>query len=196
MYTSIPETVLDPRATTLKIQPLPRVPEIILALDFNDRRIPNFHWFLFIPDHDISGKTAVQSGHKIHAKIDQSVRDTRRWVFESTPFNLATSTSSLATAAVIGHFEYGKTFRDLERLLARVPLSVPYADVGREKEFTCRVWIRQALRVMHAAGLIYCPRVNALEDEMKRYGKAAQKALLKREFKFARLIHAENSRTL
>lgn len=194
----IPDTIsLCPGETTeVKLKPLPQHSDIILALTFIDHRIPIFHWLLFIAERDQNNlEDAILSGHKIHARLDRSIRDVQTWHFESTEFTLATS-ASIAAAAVIGQLKNDGSIRDLECLLERIPLSIPDEDVGREKEFTCRVWIRQALRAMNSAGFIYCPNVNKLEAEMKNYGRVAQRMLLQRKFSFAALVHADNSRTL
>ncbi len=54
-------------------------------------------------------------------------------------------------------------------ILSRVPLAVPEADEGREPEFTCRVWWREAIRRLHVEGIISCPDVDGLERECRKH---------------------------
>ncbi|KAI1793423.1 hypothetical protein LXA43DRAFT_1059795 [Ganoderma leucocontextum] len=48
----------------------------------------------------------------------------------------------------------------------------PTVDKTIETQFTCRVWFKQAIRVLAANGVLRCPDVYALEREIIRYGEA------------------------
>lgn len=74
-------------------------------------------------------------------------------------------------------------------------MAVPEADRAREPVFTCRVWVREAVRRMHAGGYVQlCPDVDALEEEMWRYGRAAARAIEEGTFEVAALVQAVTSR--
>nr|VWO96024.1 APH domain-containing protein [Ganoderma boninense] len=150
----------------LRIQPLPRFPDIVLALNVIDTDPPRFHWYLFVPNADATADAHldVQPGLKMHATTDYSPSETdRRWCFDATPTTLATDEGGLAAAATVGRLKpdsgsddgRGARSQDaLREMLARIPVDVvPEADKGREPKFTCRVWVREALRRMHEAGL-------------------------------------------
>ena len=86
--------------------------------------------------------------------------------------------------------------QQLVDLLHKIPtITVPDADVHREPEFTCRVWVREALRRMHVAGFIHCRNVDAMEAEMFGHGIPAANTVKNGTFKMAELVPAVNSRT-
>ncbi len=192
----------------LRIQPLPHYPDIVLALNVIDTDPPRFHWYIFVPNAG-TGTAAdahldvLQSGLKMHATTDYSPSDTeRRWCFDATPTTLATDEGGLAAAATIGRL--GIEVRDgrvrsqegLRDMLAQIPMAVPEADKAREPVFTCRVWVREALRRMHQEGYVDCPDVDALEEEMWGYGRAAARAIEEDTFKVAALVESVTSRAV
>lgn len=115
------------------------------------------------------------------------------WGYESTKFTLNTS-HTVAAAALLGRLPSGKTVEDLDQLLAEIPMSVPAVDQARERDFTCRIWIREAVRRMHAHRYIHCPIVDALEEEMRRYGMERSNNLT--SVTCASLVSAVNSRAV
>ncbi|KAM5538609.1 hypothetical protein V8D89_007638 [Ganoderma adspersum] len=179
----------------LRIQPLPRYPDIVLALNVIDTDPPRFHWYIFVPNA-ADAHLDVQSGLKMHATTDYSPSETERlWCFDATPTTLATDEGGLAVAATIGRLrlglEQGRSQAALRNMLAQIPVAVvPEADRAREPTFTCRVWVREALRRMHAEGYVRCPDVDALEEEMWRYGRAAAGAIEDDTFEVAALVEA------
>ncbi|KAM5538607.1 hypothetical protein V8D89_007636 [Ganoderma adspersum] len=181
-----------------KLDPTPHYPHIVLALNL----IPGsgsgsrFHWFIFVPDPG-QGDEKVQTGIKIHVTDFFPVFNratVRMWQFQDTAFTLATSASGVA-AAIVGHLTENKTVQQLVDLLREIPMSVPEVDIDREPDFSCRVWVREALRRLHGAGFIDCLDVIALENEMQGYGKPAAIAVKNGTFKLAELVRAVNPRT-
>ncbi|TBU23243.1 hypothetical protein BD311DRAFT_791751 [Dichomitus squalens] len=197
----------DPKSpgARLTIDPLPHYPDIVLALNVIETSPPRFHWYFFVPDAR-DAHLDVQAGLKMHATTDFSPSPAERtWCFDAERTTLATDEGGLAAAAVVGRLtgatasqvdgegESG-TQGALRDLLARIPMSVPDADRAREPVFTCRVWAREALRRMHGAGYVRCPDVDAVEEEMWGYGRAAARAIEDETFAFASLVQSLSSR--
>ncbi|KAH9857112.1 hypothetical protein C2E23DRAFT_806591 [Lenzites betulinus] len=174
------------------LAPLPRYPEIVLALDLMSTTPPRFHWFLFIPDPPSASTADVHIGVKLHAITNGKQGVDRRWAYDRTSLALATS-PAVAAASIIGRLPEGKHVDDLDMLLREIPMSVPEVDKDREPTWTCRVWIREALRRMHGNGYIVCEDVDAMEEEMWGYGKDAAAAVEDDTFRVASLVIAQHS---
>ncbi|KAJ7187458.1 hypothetical protein GGX14DRAFT_581064 [Mycena pura] len=58
-----------------------------------------------------------------------------------------------------------------------VSMSTPAVDQEKEPRFTCRVWFREVIRILHQAGILTCTDVDALEEECAEHAKANQAAL-------------------
>lgn len=181
-------TTMAPPKPTVTVNPLPQYPNIIIALKLLNTSPPRFHWLLWIADA-AAAESDVQSGVKFHA-IDNGIRV---WSYERAPHILASS-HSLATAAIIGQLK-GKNTEDLDVILREIPMAVPAVDQGREAEWSCRVWVREALRRMHTHGFILCPDVDAMEEEMWGYGRQAAADIEAGDFSIATLHVARNSCT-
>ena len=186
----------------LRIRPLPSYPDVLLALNVLDTNPPRFHWYLFVPNElpsTAGPHLDLQPGLKMHATTDYSPSaDERLWSFDATPITLATDEGGLAAAAIIGRLDprQGRSKAALRDMLAQIQMMVPEVDREREAAFTCRVWVREALRRMHAEGYVWCPDVNALEEEMWRYGREAAKAIEDDTFVIATLETAVASRAV
>ncbi|OJT08851.1 hypothetical protein TRAPUB_202 [Trametes pubescens] len=177
-----------------KVTPLPQYPEIILSLNLLRTNPVAFHWLLFIPNPGAT-RAVVTEGMKLHA-VDNGQKGTaREWSYDFASFTLATS-ASVAVAMVLGKLPSGKTVQDLDALLQKIPMTVPAADTARESEFTCRVWVREAVRRMHAEGYIVCPDVDALEEEAWKYGREAARKVDDDTFELATLVYAQTSRAV
>ncbi|KAF4563675.1 hypothetical protein EYR40_003199 [Pleurotus pulmonarius] len=174
---------MAPKKSTL--DPMPVHPDIILALHYLGSDPLRFHWTLFVQSRNAS------AGTKFHAVLDASTET--GWAYDSTAFTLHTS-QSVAAAAIVGKIAFG-TVADLGTLLSEIPVGVvPDTDKGREKVFSCRVWIREALRVLNNKGHIDCPDVDAMEKEMWEYGAQAAADIEAETFKEAKLVKAKNSK--
>ncbi|KAL1944667.1 hypothetical protein VTO73DRAFT_3097 [Trametes versicolor] len=144
---------------------------------------------------DISQSTQNHGGIKLHAITNDKQGDDKRWSYDRTLLALATS-PAVAAAAIIGRLPDGKSVDDLNALLRQIPMEVPQVDRERELTWTCRVWIREALRRMHVRGYIHCEDVDAMEEEMWRYGKEAAAKIEDDTFEVASLVVALHSRAL
>ncbi|KAH9901581.1 hypothetical protein C8Q73DRAFT_786939 [Cubamyces lactineus] len=179
-------------AGKVTLRPVPSHPDILLALDLMSTTEPRFHWYLFIPDAPTTSPDRnPHGGIKLHAITNGKQGEEKRWSYDRTPLSLATS-PAVAAAAIIGRLPQGKTVDDLDALLQGIALEVPEVDREREPVFTCRVWIREALRRMHAGGYIARNDVDAMEEEMWGYGKAAAAQIEDDTFECAVLEDAMN----
>ena len=173
------------------IVPLPHFPEILIALDLMSTIPAKFHWFIYVPNPP---QTSSTSGTKLHAVTNGLQGDDKRWSYDRTALNLPIS-PAVAAAAVIGHMPEGRTVDDLDLLLQSIPMSTPDVDRDREPIWTCRVWVREALRRMHASGWLVCEDVDAMEEEMWGYGNEAAAAIEADIFTTATLHSAKHSRS-
>ncbi|KAI0797399.1 hypothetical protein BC629DRAFT_1503682 [Irpex lacteus] len=73
-------------------------------------------------------------------------------------------------------------------------MALPAVEEEKEPRFTCRVWMKEALRRMHNAHFIDCPDVYALEAEMFELGSAAELSIDEGTFSKAKLVKAKNSK--
>ncbi|PIL22948.1 hypothetical protein GSI_15644 [Ganoderma sinense ZZ0214-1] len=112
-----------------KLEPTPRYPHIILALNIVSITPPRFHWLIFVPapgeDED---EVEVEVGTKVHAirlfrRAFGSPNPAEIWRFEATTFTLSTS-GSVVAAAIIGQLK-DKTEKQLVDLLEEIPMDIP-----------------------------------------------------------------------
>lgn len=66
-----------------------------------------------------------------------------------------------------GELESISSVNDLQSLFKSIPLAVPVVDAAAEPVFRCRVWLKEAVRQLHAHEYIQCTDVNDLEVECK-----------------------------
>ncbi|MBW0481653.1 hypothetical protein O181_021368 [Austropuccinia psidii MF-1] len=133
-----------------------------------------FHWTLFVPHPPIvdpvSGEQRITTGVKYHAK---EIACEPFWAYEvDWNFNLA-DCLSIGVAVVIGRLSSPWTTSMIDELLStQVPLTfIPELDLHRERRYTCRVWLREAIRVLNFHGAIQCSDVDELEYEIRAYGE-------------------------
>ncbi|KAI0724004.1 hypothetical protein C8T65DRAFT_564282 [Cerioporus squamosus] len=168
------------------ITPLPQYPDILIALDLMSTTPAKFHWFIYVPD-------SPTAGTKLHAVTNGLQGDDKRWSYDRTPLDLPKS-PAVAAAAVVGRLPEGRTIDDLDMLLQKISMSTPEVDKDREPAWTCRVWVREALRRMHTNAWIVCEDIDAMEEEMWRYGEEAAAAVEVDTFTVATLYSATHSR--
>ena len=53
---------------------------------------------------------------------------------------------------------------DIDKLLRAIPMATPECDAPHP--FTCRVWFREAVRLLCEEGVVVCPSVDVLEKEL------------------------------
>lgn len=168
----------------MPLETTPAYPDIVMALHCVMGVHPTrLHWLIYVTkDHN------AEDGYKFHA-----TNLALSWQYEMKEFKLKSS-KTVVVAAVIGSLG-SQDISALDALLRHIPMEVPAIDAAREAQFNCRVWAREAARRMHDAGMISCPDVNALEEEMQGYGNKALDDLKKGKFTQAKLRIAKNSTT-
>ncbi|KAG0143839.1 hypothetical protein CROQUDRAFT_660731 [Cronartium quercuum f. sp. fusiforme G11] len=175
-----------------------RHPNIYLTIHIRPSSFPpRYHWGIFIPhphipasnsslepgpSHSTSGPSYGAPGSSYSPPVAERgvnfhVVDHPRapyWRFEAD-FNYNLNASAYVAAAIIIGQLNGTNIQHIHGLLSAIPIDViPPEDVGIEQMFTCRVWIREAIRVLHRAGIIQCDSVHELEWELRGYGERAR----------------------
>ncbi|OCH95366.1 hypothetical protein OBBRIDRAFT_883924 [Obba rivulosa] len=141
--------------------PGPSVPLGGLYACLFSRADGTFHWTLVLPQD----ATTV---HKFHATNLQG-----GWRFERVPDRLAQSPNACVVVR-LGTVAPGRTDELCARLEA-APMCTPAADGAQQ--FTCRIWFRAAVRVLHAQGAVECPDVDALEKELRTLAEGRRLAI-------------------
>lgn len=151
----------------IALSPLAAFPQIVIAIELVSDK-PAYHWYFFVPTQG-----SIHEGTKIHAtQLDPYHPES--WTFEVIPGYSLNTTRFVAAACVIGLMPDGKSTEDLIDIVSAIPIGVvPEVDVGREPNFTCRVWIKEAVRRLHSARFVECPDVESLEREVYGFGREA-----------------------
>ncbi|KAI0643872.1 hypothetical protein C8Q79DRAFT_872717, partial [Trametes meyenii] len=143
-------------------------PLIVVGLNILNPTIGQYHWYIYVADPPTApGQAPIETGTMFHAV---SLADPQHgipqgtWRYERRDGWSIAQTKRIAVALAIGQMG-NHTITDLHSLLSAIPMTVPQADFTTELAFTCRVWIREAVRTLHARGWINCPDVNPLEAE-------------------------------
>ncbi|THH30618.1 hypothetical protein EUX98_g3588 [Antrodiella citrinella] len=92
------------------------------------------------------------------------------WEYEKKVENVIGNVSA-CVAVKIGKLSSTADINRVSSILEKIPMSIPSVDQAIEGRFTCRVWFKEAVRVLTAKGVISCPDVAGLEREMKDYGE-------------------------
>ncbi|KAI0074795.1 hypothetical protein K474DRAFT_1664991 [Panus rudis PR-1116 ss-1] len=127
----------------------------------------SFHWAIAIPQ-DKSTVTRMDAVNKLvppgkEIWVNQQIDETLR---EQPRANVFVKIGTVQSAQR----------ENLKRLLAGIPLESPPEDAT--EPFICKVWVRHAIRLMHANGYINCPDLNALEAEIQNYGDRNEEKVL------------------
>ena len=77
---------------------------------------------------------------------------------------------------MIGHIngDLRNGYNTILGLLRAIPMTVPAVDMYTEPSFTCRVWFKEAVRILHDRGFVNCPDINRLEQECKGFAMTNQ----------------------
>ena len=81
-----------------------------------------------------------------------------RWLIGNTDTESTSSSRSLRTPDAIA------------RLVGAIPLAFPERET-KESAFNCRVWVREAIRVLHDHGVVDIVDVYKLEEEFVALGE-------------------------
>lgn len=134
----------------------------VYAALYTNEHGKSWHWAIYFHRFHYPSPNIEISGYKMHATNTYGP-----WQYERTDQDIL-STHTLTTITKIGaihDLQWGVEF--LETYLKAIPMSIPRVDELYEKAFTCRVWFREAIRVLHNEGFcINCSDVNALCREL------------------------------
>ncbi|RPD61105.1 hypothetical protein L226DRAFT_534753 [Lentinus tigrinus ALCF2SS1-7] len=111
-----------------------------------------YHWALIVTDSSVSGK-------KLHAT---NLEDPTTWRYASDDFDVSAEWKPLVILAQIGVASEGTS--SVDDILRMIPMATPACDSPHP--FTCRIWFREAVRVLIAQGMVTCRSVDALEKEL------------------------------
>lgn len=172
----------------IKIDPLPVYPDIIIGQTYvggtadDHKKPPQLHWLLFVQSPE------SEQGERCMPLLNAD----GSWAYVRKG-NTMIYSASIVVATIIGKLKT-HSLTDLDTLLRAIPMpDIPVVDVGREPKFTCRVWIREAVRRMDKASYIQCTDVDALEKELIEYGRQGVKEVEDDTFKAAVLHRAKSS---
>ncbi|RDX43042.1 hypothetical protein OH76DRAFT_1390924 [Lentinus brumalis] len=115
-----------------------------------------YHWALIVAESPVSGK-------KLHAT---NLEDPTTWRYASDEFDVSSEWKPLVILAKIGVAPQGTSCVDC--LLCTIPMATPVCDSPHP--FTCRIWFREAVRVLNGQGMVTCRAINALEKELTMLG--------------------------
>ncbi|KAI0784703.1 hypothetical protein C8Q75DRAFT_723927 [Abortiporus biennis] len=114
-----------------------------------------FHWAIVIPKLD--GECM-----KYHA-----VSDDKPWRYVCASDNLQKDIR-VCVVVKLGVFA-NRTYKEIDEFLKQIPMKAPPDDLPQR--FTCRIWFKEAIRVLNKRGVIRCTSVNSLETELRMYGE-------------------------
>ncbi|KAI0787360.1 hypothetical protein C8Q74DRAFT_1366261 [Fomes fomentarius] len=117
-----------------------------------------FHW-------TICASVDASNAVKMHATNVQG-----GWVYEKKMHNVIKSQTA-CIAVKIGELSSSADIERVSSILENIPMSIPSVDQSIEHRFTCRVWFKEAARVLTTNGIISCSDVAGLEREIKGYGE-------------------------
>ncbi|KIM49061.1 hypothetical protein M413DRAFT_94659 [Hebeloma cylindrosporum] len=117
-----------------------------------------YHWFIWLTDDG-------QSSICVHA-----TSSTGAFQFEAKP----SSSEAVSAITSIARLN-GRDLNTLIESLGEIPLETPQEDRGQE--FNCRVWVRQAIRMLEGLGVLKCDDLAALEAEVIGYAEANREAV-------------------
>ncbi|KII92218.1 hypothetical protein PLICRDRAFT_172333 [Plicaturopsis crispa FD-325 SS-3] len=120
-----------------------------------------FHWAITLPSSD--GSAVIWTPSTI-------------WEVAGTGSTKCSSrstapapTGTLCVLVQFGRFTQANTVDSIDRLFKSIPQIIPAVDQAEEPVFSCRVWFKEAVRVLNANGIVRCPDVYALENELTQY---------------------------
>ncbi|KAI0370005.1 hypothetical protein BV20DRAFT_966989 [Pilatotrama ljubarskyi] len=116
-----------------------------------------YHWALIVAD-------TTTSGQKLHAT---NLDHPEVWCYANDAFDVSTEWKPLVILGHIGavsNVGAGEGSSKVDELLRTIPLETPECDAPHP--FTCRIWFREAIRVLSTHGMVSCRSVDVLEREL------------------------------
>ncbi|KAI0717541.1 hypothetical protein C8T65DRAFT_737873 [Cerioporus squamosus] len=133
--------------------PGPKLPTSRIYACLFARRNRTFHWVLAIPHNN--GETM----YKFHATEDHN-----GWHYECAN-HMIVSSITICAAVQISTLPPGVTAGTIDGYLKDIPMATPAEDAPQP--WTCRIWLKAAVRKLHEKKIVNCPDVNKLEYELK-----------------------------
>ncbi|KAM5544230.1 hypothetical protein V8D89_001890 [Ganoderma adspersum] len=121
-----------------------------------------FHWAIVIPSNNSDHAEILHANNPVEAG--------GRWSFQRKTHDVYASRTACIIVK-IGTLTATNTIERITNLLEGIPMAIPLADRTIEPRFTCRVWFKEAIRVLARNGVLTCPDVSALERKMIEYGQ-------------------------
>ncbi|KAH9830496.1 uncharacterized protein C8Q71DRAFT_786059 [Rhodofomes roseus] len=113
-----------------------------------------YHWAMILAE-------GPENGYKLHAT---NIPDPAEWHYEREVYSIDNERKPLVLMAKIGCVPADMSIAEAESILGEIPMETPQPDSPHP--FTCRIWFREGIRRLSAAGLMQCVSVNALEYEL------------------------------
>ena len=133
---------------------------IYVALSIHDESVPNYHWSFYIPFDEDRGQ--------LYEAVDNA---THKWVIDTRLCMTLRFSTRLTAMMKVGQISnaMSDTFNEI---VMNPSLKAP----RNGQEFSCRVWILNALGSLDAAGLVTCKDVYAFEQEAVDIAKANKRS--------------------
>ncbi|KAF5363329.1 hypothetical protein D9756_000077 [Leucocoprinus leucothites] len=130
--------------------------EVYVALTATE--IPGLlHWLIYVVND-------AESGWKIHA----SSKGSDTFYFSKEEWHCVDDDTAVAFIKV-GQIDEGLNIDHLAEYVKDIPMTVvPESQVNDETRFSCRVFVKEAIRLLNKAGaFVQCPDFKALANEVE-----------------------------
>jgi hypothetical protein len=136
-----------------------------------------YHWFIWLTGDEQSSTCvhATSSGKYLCKLPHKNMTNSRISSAGAFQFEAKPSSSEAVSAIISISRPSGRNLYALTESLREIPLETPQEDQGQV--FNCRVWVRQAIRVLEGQGVLKCDNLEALEAEALRYADANREAV-------------------
>lgn len=136
-----------------------------------------FHWGLYL-------KLSRNLGFVAHAQHPDWSLSSLDWEMEYTQKATLESSVNLILALKVGTLQTSK-YSSYERNLREPALM----NESESSDFSCRIWVKRALKQLHEEGFVECDDVDAVEAEAIEFGTDSE-----REFRGRRGFLIKSSR--
>jgi hypothetical protein len=142
------------------------------------------HWLIYVVDVGVSRNhlsihlilkfslQGVNSGWKVHA----GTKGSTTFHYSKDEWRHVNDDTSVVTFVKIGKIDEGKNVDHLVEYVKDIPMDiVPESQKDSESKFSCRVFVKEAIRLLDKARVfVQCPDFNALAEEIKEQATAAE----------------------
>ncbi|KAI0261353.1 hypothetical protein BC834DRAFT_896297 [Gloeopeniophorella convolvens] len=121
-------------------------------------------------DTNIGFHLAVRPKNK-----EMALHSPAEWIYHGGYSNIVNLRRTCALVQ-IGVLPLGVNGDYLKQFAPRIPHVAPHRYRPVEQVFTSRIWFKEAISLFQAGGVITCPNVELLEDELSGIASRAKKA--------------------